>query len=117
MLDSGSNREGCGRTPETACSTLLYLLQQVNRTHLPPSTGIHISTDECLSIDQKTAVSVIISSFSKIPYSFIHTGEYWPSVSVVRYRSGTVNSNTINSKFHLIRSYCDYLARILSFHV
>ena len=36
---------------------------------------------------------------------------------VVRYRSGTVNSNTVNSKFHLIRSYCEYLARILSFHV
>ena len=24
-----------------------------------------------------------------------------------QYRSGTVNSNTINSKFHLIRSYCE----------
>ena len=34
-----------------------------------------------------------------------------------KYRSGTVNSNTVNSKFHLIRSYCEYLARILSFHV
>ena len=33
------------------------------------------------------------------------------------YRSGTVNSNTVNSKFHLIRSYCEYLATILSFHV
>ena len=33
------------------------------------------------------------------------------------YRLGTVNLNTVNSKFHLIRSYCEYLARILSFHV
>ena len=33
------------------------------------------------------------------------------------YRSGTVNSNAVNSKFHLIRSYCEYLARILSFNV
>ena len=33
------------------------------------------------------------------------------------YRSGTVNLNTVNLKFHLIRSYCEYLARILSFHV
>ena len=24
-----------------------------------------------------------------------------------KYRSGTVNSNTVNSKFHLIRSYCE----------
>ena len=27
-------------------------------------------------------------------------------LSQSRYRSGTVNSNTVNSKFHLIRSYC-----------
>ena len=40
-----------------------------------------------------------------------------PTVALPLYRSGTVNSNTVNSKFHLIRSYCDYLARILSFHV
>ena len=33
------------------------------------------------------------------------------------YRSGTVNSNTVNSKSHLIQSYCKYLATILSFHV
>ena len=35
----------------------------------------------------------------------------------INYRSGTVNSNTVNSKFHLIRSCCEYLARFLSFHV
>ena len=33
------------------------------------------------------------------------------------YRSGMVNSNMVNSKFHLIRSYYKYLATILSFHV
>ena len=32
-----------------------------------------------------------------------------------KYRSGTVNSNTVNSK--LIRSFCQILARFLSFHV
>ena len=31
------------------------------------------------------------------------------------YRSGTVNSNTVNSKFHLIRSLFEIFAR--SFHV
>ena len=34
-----------------------------------------------------------------------------------KYRSVTVNLNTVNSKFHLIRSYCKYLATILSIHV
>ena len=33
------------------------------------------------------------------------------------YRSGTVNSNMINSKFYLIQSFFEILARILSFHV
>ena len=33
------------------------------------------------------------------------------------YRSGTLNSNMVNSKFHLIRSFFEILARILSFHV
>ena len=35
----------------------------------------------------------------------------------IHYRSGTVNSNTVNSKFHLIRSFCEIFARFLSFHV
>ena len=32
-------------------------------------------------------------------------------------RSGTVNSNTVNSKFHLIRSFFEIFARLISFHV
>ena len=33
------------------------------------------------------------------------------------YRSGTLNSNTVNLKFHLIRSFFEIFARLLSFHV
>ena len=33
------------------------------------------------------------------------------------YRSGTVNSNTVNSKFHLIRNFFEIFARFLLFHV
>ena len=36
---------------------------------------------------------------------------------VCTYRSGTFNSNTVNSKFHLIRSFFEIFARFLSFHV
>ena len=39
------------------------------------------------------------------------------SFNLCLYRSGTLNSNTVNSKFHLIRSFFEILARILSFHV
>ena len=38
-------------------------------------------------------------------------------LKVKPYRSGTVNSNTVNSKFHLILSFCEIFARFLSFHV
>ena len=33
------------------------------------------------------------------------------------YRSGTVNSNTVNSKFHFIRSFFEIFATFLLFHV
>ena len=33
------------------------------------------------------------------------------------YRSGMLNSNTVNSKFHLIQSFCEIFARFLLFHV
>ena len=34
-----------------------------------------------------------------------------------QYRLGTVNSNTVNSKFHLIRSFFEIFATFLLFHV
>ena len=37
-------------------------------------------------------------------------------VQKVNYRSGKVNSNTVNSKFHLIWSFFEIFARFLSFH-
>ena len=39
------------------------------------------------------------------------------SFVALRYRSGTVNSNTVNSKFHLIRSFFEIFATFLLFHV
>ena len=39
------------------------------------------------------------------------------SITQYLYTSGTVNSNTVNSKFHLIRSFCEIFARFLLFHV
>ena len=59
-MKTGSDKDGCGRTPGSACSTLLYLLQQVNRTHHPPSTELRIATDKSLTIDQQAAVSTIL---------------------------------------------------------
>ena len=52
----------------------------------------------------------------------LYGNEFWASYETFecvtyKYRSGTVNSNTVNSKFHLIRSFCEIFARFLSFHV
>ena len=49
--------------------------------------------------------------------SFVLSSDNTNYKNDIQYRSGTVNSNTVNSKFHLIRSCCEYLARFLSFHV
>ena len=57
VLKRGRDKDGCGRTPGSACLTLPYLLQQENRTHLPPSTELRIATDKSLAIDQQAAVS------------------------------------------------------------
>ena len=43
--------------------------------------------------------------------------EVWRISTNNNCRSGTVNSNTVNSKFHLIRSFCEIFARFLSFNV
>ena len=49
--------------------------------------------------------------------SFIWIRKDYQTHPIIQYRSGTVNSNTVNLKFHLIRSFFEILARILSFHV
>ena len=65
-MDTGKDKDGCGRSPDSPCKTLLYLLQQVNRTHLPPDKELRIITDKSLRIDQQTAVSTILFIVSRI---------------------------------------------------
>ena len=56
VLNRGRDKDGCGRSPDSPCATLRYLLQQVNRTH---DKELHIVTDKSLVIDQQAAVSTI----------------------------------------------------------
>ena len=52
------------------------------------------------------------------PIVLVRRGQHHPIAPLKsHYRSGTLNSNTVNSKFHLIRSFFEILATILSFHV
>ena len=60
------------------------------------------------SIDRANGVSVM----NYMPFGKFVSNKY-ESI----YRSGTLNSNTVNSKFHLIRSFFEIFARFLSFHV
>ena len=61
----------------------------------------------------------MIEYFVDVAKECINIGNFNSLMAIIgkNYRSGTVNSNTVNSKFHLIRSCCEYLARFLSFHV
>ena len=56
VLKRGSDIGGCGRTPDSACSTLPYLLQQVNRTHLPPPMATHVSPSKEIDPVNRTQV-------------------------------------------------------------
>ena len=77
VMQKGLDHEGCGNSTENACQTLLYLVQQVNRTHLPLSRGLHISTDKSLRIDQRTAVSTIYFSRFAKPVVHILSKQQW----------------------------------------
>ena len=62
-----------------------------------------------------------IRYLQKMVYSFmLFPSPLWDSELLSRfcnYRSGMVNSNMANSKFHLIQSFFEIFARFLSFHV
>ena len=50
----------------------------------------------------------------------LHSTDYLANLQIQSkdwYRSGTVNLNTVNSKFHLIQSFCEIFARFILFHV
>ena len=59
----------------------------------------------------------VYSSSKKQILCFFSFSSFTNDFKICLYRSGTPNSNTVNSKFHLIRSFFEILARILSFHV
>ena len=69
--------------------------------------------DQCEKIDIK-----MLPSTDKINETYTCTDAFVKlNFYQGNYRSGTLNSNTVNSKFHLIRSFFEILATILSFHV
>ena len=74
-----------------------------------------------MNIGQKTMLKQILLKPSK--WSLGQCSESMSALSallgmeICLYRSGTVNSNTVNSKFHLIRSFFEIFAKFLPFHV
>ena len=73
------------------------------------------------SVGWTVDIAVIASNGARINkilhQVFLLFVDSWKSQNFARYRSGTLYSNTVNSKFHLIRSFFEILATILSFHV
>ena len=68
-MENGTDTEGCGRSAEFACSTLLYLLQQ---QQVPPSEEIRILTDKSFQVDQQTAVSTFHPAQSRSSFCIFH---------------------------------------------
>ena len=64
-------------------------------------------------------IYILCSSLTTLPTLYLHVSGPIPTCDLlgVNYSLGTVNSNTVNSKFHLIRSFFEIFARFLSFHV
>ena len=83
--------------------------------------GIRIGMEDILPIVIKLILSHTISrqeGLMHIPtQNCLKANKHMFCNKKLWYRSGTVNSNTVNSKFHLIQSFFEILARILSFHV
>ena len=75
--------------------------------HLTQMQKLKIRDSERRSIGYETMTTVsdvdseVGTHFSR-PKTNSHLG-----FNSMYYRSGTVNSNTVNSKFHLIRNYCE----------
>ena len=73
----------------------------------------NIQSDLLQPLDPTNKTYILSTAFGCIFLAMNHTE--W--ILILIYRSGTVNSNTVNSKFHLIRSFFEIFARFLSFHV
>ena len=79
-------------------------------------------------IDSTKVISRMLLSVSTCQYVLLYllcTLKVWKKACKVStsvslhycYRSGKVNLNTVSLKFHLIRSFFDFFATFLSFHV
>ena len=61
VMEKGRDKDGCGRSLQFPCNTLLYLLQQI-----PPGKELRILTDKSLTIDQEAAVSTDFIYIAKV---------------------------------------------------
>ena len=98
-------------------------LSEITRRHLKRVINTMIPSMGCSSVDpvDSTPVNSRVTQPSEMDKDGLEfkqaPKENEKQVIVNNYRSGTVNSNTVNSKFHLIQSFCEIFARFLSFHV
>ena len=58
LLEDGTDVSTCGRTAETACKSLEFILNLYYKDSSSPDTGLEIITSESLIIDQQLMVSL-----------------------------------------------------------
>ena len=100
LVVSGSHHHEVSFLVETYFADILF--------SRPPKSDLTVICSQTVITDMYLCFTSV--TFGQVGFSITE-------LHGLNYRSGTVNSNTVNSKFHLIQSYCDYLARFLSFHV
>ena len=74
----------------------------------------------CLAINSSSKAELITAGFHPGPISTKirkSLGPYKIPEIQILYRSGTLNSNTVNLKFHLIQSFWEIFPRFVLFHV
>ena len=74
-----------------------------------PTTSLYLFCDCYSCLLFRSVQFIIVNSDDGLIFKWSELQTY--------YRSGTVNLNTVNSKFHLIRSFFEIFARFLLFHV
>ena len=78
----------------------------------PPRGNPGSATDQCVCrfdfpVRILTKLLIGLQKMLKLTFGEHHIHTSCRNHDEGMYRSGTVNSNTVNSKFHLIRSYCE----------
>ena len=118
LLDAHANRTICWYVCMCACA---YVYLSISCLYLSACLLVCLSVcfDKSLSFAKYFFLEFYLNFYLFQLYFFAvghHLAQY-VNIILTIYRSATLNSNTVNSKYHLIQSFFEIFARFLSLHV